>query len=109
MLFSVFLAAEVPPPTVRKTNNASQCIPPFSTEERENVTARCTAPTGSVAWLMGEYAMVDRDQFRGDTFGVLIEDSESNNSSLTLFPYGADFLLEQVQQPDVHHQLPDCG
>ena len=94
MSVSVFLA-EVPPPTVRKTNSASQCIPPFSTEERENVTARCTAPTGSVVWLMGEYAMVDRDQFSGDTFGVLIEDSQSNNSSLTLFPYGADFLLDR--------------
>ena len=90
-----FIFAVVPPPTVRKTNSASQCISPFSNEERENVTARCTAPTGSVAWLMGEYAMVDRDQFSGDTFGVLIEDSESNNSTLTLFPYGADFLLDR--------------
>ena len=59
------------------------------------MTARCTAPTGSVVWLMGEYAMVDRDQFSGDTFGVLIEDSESNNSSLTLYPEGADFLLDR--------------
>ena len=94
MFVSVFLAV-VPPPTVRKTNSASQCIPPFSTEERENVTARCVAPTGSVVWLMGEYAMVDRDQFKGDSFGVLIEDSQFNNSSLTLFPYGADFLLDR--------------
>ena len=49
---SVFLAV-VPPPIIRKTNSASQCIPPFSTEEREKVTARCFAPTGSVVWLMG--------------------------------------------------------
>ena len=94
MSVSVFLA-EVPSPTVRKTNSASQCIPPFSTEERENVTARCTSPAGSVIWLMGEYAMVDRDQFSSDTFGVLIEDSQSNNSSLTLYPEGADFLLDR--------------
>ena len=94
MSVSVFLAV-VPPPTVRKTNNGSQCISPFSTGERENVTARCTAPAGSVVWLMGEYAMVDRDQFRADTFGVLIEDSDSNVSLLTLFPEGVDFLLDR--------------
>ena len=93
MSVSVFLA-EVPPPTVRKTNNGSQCISPFSTGERENVTARCVAPTGSVAWLIGEYAMVDRDQFKADTYGVLIEDSQSNNSTLILYPEGADFLLD---------------
>ena len=90
----VYLAV-VPLPTVRKTNNASLCIPPFSTEERENMTVTCTAPTGSVVWLMEEYAMVDRDQFKADIFGVLIEDSQSNNSTLTLFPYGADFLLDR--------------
>ena len=38
--------------------------------------------------------MVDRDQFKADTFGVLIEDSESNNSTLILYPEGADFLLD---------------
>ena len=86
----------MPRPNVTKTNNASLCILPSSNEEdRENVTARCTAPRGSVVWLMGDYAMVDRDQFSGDTFGVLIEDSQSNNSSLTLFPEGANFLLER--------------
>ena len=87
----------MPPPTVTRTNRARLCIPPppFNDEGRENVTARCTAPRGSVVWLMGEYAMVDRDQFRGDTFGVLIEDSQSNNSILTLFPEGANFLLER--------------
>ena len=95
MLLSTVYLAEVPPPTVRKTNSGSQCIPPFWTGERENVTARCFAPTGSVVWMIGKYAMVDRDQFRGDTFGILIEDSESNNSFLTLFPFGAYFLLDR--------------
>ena len=95
MLLSTVYLAEVPLTRVWKTNSASQCIPPYSTEERENVTARCTSPSGSVVWLMGEYAMVDRDQFRGETFGILIEDSESNNSSLTLFPFGAEFLLDR--------------
>ena len=86
----------MPPPSVMRTNNQSLCIPPSSNDDsRDNVTARCFSGTGSVVWLMGDYAMVDRDQFRGDKFGVLIEDSESNNSSLTLFPEGANFLLDR--------------
>ena len=59
-----------------------------------NITFWCRAPRGSVVWLIGDYALVDRDQFRADTYGVLVEDGPSNNSRLTLYPAGADFLRD---------------
>ena len=49
-------AVEVPAPILNKTNEASECIPP----DVGNYTATCFSPSG---WLIGDYAMVDRDQF----------------------------------------------
>ena len=45
-------------------------------------------------WLIGDYSMVDRDQFKSDIYGVLIEDHGPNDSEMTLLPDGADFLLD---------------
>ena len=86
---------EVPAPTLVKTNDAPECIPPSAMfDGRINYTANCFSPRGSVVWLIGDYAMVDRDQFKGEIYGVFIEDHGPNDSNMTLFPEGADFLLE---------------
>jgi hypothetical protein len=61
---------------------------------RINYTANCFSPRGSVVWLIGDYAMVDRDQFKGEIYGVFIEDHGPNDSEMALLPDGADFLLD---------------
>ena len=87
---------DVPAPILNKTNEASECIPPpaAGVEGRINYTATCVSPSGSVVWLIGDYTMVDRDQFKDEFYGVRIEDAHPNDSRMTLYPEGADFLLD---------------
>lgn len=62
---------------------------------RENFTATCVAPTDvSVVWVIGDYQMVDRDQFMGSVFGVFIEDNTANLSRLNLYDEGAEFIRD---------------
>ena len=51
-----------------------------------------------MVWLIGGYAIVDRDQFSPEVYGVLIEEYASNISQLSLFPCGADFLMGQFRE-----------
>ena len=74
--------------------NSDLCIPLLPPEDpsRLNVSYTCSTTRGSVVWLLGDYEMVDRDQFLA--FGVLIEDSSNGSSRLTLQPNGAQFLRD---------------
>ena len=81
------------PPKSRLNHPVMYCADENPSDVRVNLTAHCNATMGTVVWLLGSYAMVDRDQFNHEVYGVLIEDSVSYISRLSLFPCGADFLI----------------
>ena len=106
MYISSAAVVDVQAPAVtfnRENRGDSWCIPRMSVDgmARENITAACDAPHGSVMWRLEEYSMIDRDQFKGDIYGVLIEDATAMNSTFTLRPHGGDFLLlESFKKPN---------
>ena len=83
------------PPRPRLNHPFMYCADEDSSDMRGNFTAHCNATVGTVVWLIGGYAMVDRDQFSQQVYGVLVEDSGSNRSRFALYPCGADFLIGQ--------------
>ena len=71
------------------------CADEDLSDMRGNFSAHCNATMGTVVWLIGGYAMVNRDQFSQQVYGVLVEDSKPNLSRFSLYPCGTDFLIGQ--------------
>ena len=72
------------PPRPRLNHPSMYCADEDPSDIRGNFTAHCNATMGTVVWLIGGYAVVDRDQFSQQVYGVLVEDSGSNISRFAL-------------------------
>ena len=58
----------------------------------ENVTYDCETVTGKPLWQLGDYQMVDQDEFGG-----IVILANTNMSSLTIHPHGITFLFGELQ------------
>ena len=64
-----------------------------------NVTYNCTADSGSVIWQLGEYQVVDRDQFMNS--GVMVHVQTDELTYLTLGMEGREFLREEFDSDTI--------